>query len=964
MAPKVSWLGAPADPSRKRPFWGEASTIGIGAVALVGVTGAAVAGAALTGAAPSSSSNQNSSSKKVSFLGGAGSNFTVPPSWARPPAPSESSATSSDGEGSDGEGVHYESDFDEADDDNSTARKPGAGKLWTNALFPEGMEGPSNWDLLNLSAAQEWRCPCPDRSCLSKERYPKPDPLYDFRKTFQTKSKGLRDTFRKNFTEVTFSSHDGSFARAIRIGGHNDNCIAAAGVACGISFATFANARADTRKSRPWHAKRANNRDKLESDTRVHLEAYIRDLRSTMEGSKGSDEIVWHTGKRSGALRWSDYKKHRMDRSLPVIGSQALFVKLWVAHAEIRQHGVTGHALCVQCGECESERDELEGRTDKVADGRRVFLDAKEAAHAEEHMGERRYAENAWYQGETYPTRMTTIRIDAPTQHQFDLPRQRKISRDIVKSLDQARWASKITGAQVAGAGMYACVARAALGGPSGPNLVLTVLMLTLVGMMESGIVLGSFLQLILDNTAGENKCNAVIVTLAWLVYYDVFQESGFFCMLVGHTNIELDQSFNTMTTSMLQYPVYTVSSMIGLITRFLTPYGIRKVFELPHLWDFSGQLLPHAHKLGGYCTGQHGDGMHEYRLKKDAHGVVRLRMRKSSKSSGWVPEGPGYEVFKSTPPPPCDMLPAPFKPDSKWNRSTVEATIRQWLPFMAISEDHREATRQEWTNSYFSLPPDVQPSQLISIGRSLLPKLDLQPRRWATESQPTLPVNNPSARLENPIIDPTFNGVDRTTADVQRETSVYRQQQRASATSAFEPIFQGDYVLVQLAGAALALQQVCNGVFLQQADEEHMCFTTVEYTHTPEVGVHGLWGSFHKTANINYDPKDPKSGAKFARHHSIGRDSITVYNVQVWVDTSFTPKRLRLDVPSLQKLAAVRPIAFPLPTAIPASHTDAQTRQTRQPPAAGDDGSSHCSLLWPPNRPCHFPQPILLYNM
>ena len=61
VAPKVSWLGAPADPSRKRPFWGEASTIGIGAVALVGVTGAAVAGAALTGAAPSSSSNQNSS---------------------------------------------------------------------------------------------------------------------------------------------------------------------------------------------------------------------------------------------------------------------------------------------------------------------------------------------------------------------------------------------------------------------------------------------------------------------------------------------------------------------------------------------------------------------------------------------------------------------------------------------------------------------------------------------------------------------------------------------------------------------------------------------------------------------------------------------------------------------------------------------------------------------------------------
>jgi hypothetical protein len=70
---------------------------------------------------------------------------------------------------------------------------------------------------------------------------------------------------------------------------------------------------------------------------------------------------------------------------------------------------------------------------------------------------------------------MTTIRIDAPTQHQFDLPRQNKIARDVVKSLDNAqRWGSKITGAQVAGAGMFAFVARTALGG--GPNLTCMVL--------------------------------------------------------------------------------------------------------------------------------------------------------------------------------------------------------------------------------------------------------------------------------------------------------------------------------------------------------------------------------------------------------------------------------------------------------------------------------------------------------
>jgi hypothetical protein len=108
---------------------------------------------------------------------------------------------------------------------------------------------------------------------------------------------------------------------------------------------------------------------------------------------------------------------------------------------------------------------------------------------------------------------MTCIRVDAPTQHQFDLPRQRKISRDIVKSLDGAtRWASKITGAQVAGAGMFAFMARAALGG--GPNLVATVLLCVLAELVASGVVLGSRLMLILDNTTGENKCNPVIGVL------------------------------------------------------------------------------------------------------------------------------------------------------------------------------------------------------------------------------------------------------------------------------------------------------------------------------------------------------------------------------------------------------------------------------------------------------------------
>eukprot|EP00965_Chrysotila_dentata_P172957 5708166-Pleurochrysis_carterae.AAC.1 len=68
----------------------------------------------------------------------------------------------------------------------------------------------------------------------------------------------------------------------------------------------------------------------------------------------------------------------------------------------------------------------------------------------------------------------------APTQHQFDIPFQRRKPRNVVKSLDGVRkWQSKITGAMAAGHGLFCFVARCALG--SGPNLVLTVLILNMI---------------------------------------------------------------------------------------------------------------------------------------------------------------------------------------------------------------------------------------------------------------------------------------------------------------------------------------------------------------------------------------------------------------------------------------------------------------------------------------------------
>eukprot|EP00965_Chrysotila_dentata_P178191 5885449-Pleurochrysis_carterae.AAC.1 len=102
----------------------------------------------------------------------------------------------------------------------------------------------------------------------------------------------------------------------------------------------------------------------------------------------------------------------------------------------------------------------------------------------------------------------------------------------------------------------------------------------------------------------------------------------------------------------MMYYAVGTVPEMLALARKILVVYTPREVKELRALWDFSAWLRLHMHEIRGYATNQFGDGMHEFLLRKDDAGVVRLHVRKSSQSTTWFTEGPGYEVFASDPGP------------------------------------------------------------------------------------------------------------------------------------------------------------------------------------------------------------------------------------------------------------------------------------------------------------------------
>ena len=73
-----------------------------------------------------------------------------------------------------------------------------AGKLWTKAQFPEGTMGAANYTMSNLMAAQDWMCPCLDRTnCIAPSRLTVLQ-LYEHRKSFLTgvDARGKRDAMR------------------------------------------------------------------------------------------------------------------------------------------------------------------------------------------------------------------------------------------------------------------------------------------------------------------------------------------------------------------------------------------------------------------------------------------------------------------------------------------------------------------------------------------------------------------------------------------------------------------------------------------------------------------------------------------------------------------------------------------------------------------------------------------------
>lgn len=259
---------------------------------------------------------------------------------------------------------------------------------------------------------------------------------------------------------------------------------------------------------------------------------------------------------------------------------------------------------------------------------------------------------------------------------------------------------------------------------------------------------------------------------------------------------------------------------------------------------------------------------------------------------------------------------------DSLWRRREVQCNIRRWLPHIGLHSERLHAAEHDCEETFEQLPSTDEselPSELKLQWQALPHHLATQPSHRADTTTSGVARD----MVENPPINP-IQGPSRSASVIRNELHAWQGElrARASAAGAAIPIFLSDYLLIQI-NSQIKLARVC-GVAPGGATHDSDTADVVEYEHTPQAGVQGLFGTFKPVRNMNHDPS-LKGSLAYVRHRVLPRSSIYVYDVQ----TFGTAQDLRIAETSLLRaLAAICPNDAVLPARIPDTHATLRNKR------------------------------------
>ena len=259
----------------------------------------------------------------------------------------------------------------------------------------------------------------------------------------------------------------------------------------------------------------------------VHEEILKKHEQNPAPGASRSKETT--ITKRSWEEKWKiccDFFRNTIGH---VVGSKKLLKQAWRNEEFLKEKAALSHAKCTICKAIEVEGARMVGDNRPWAVERRAFLSRQLREHETQHLGMREVLDQHSWLALTRPSQVWTIMCDAMTQRTTQLPRYSskafRPSKAAAGTLP--KWGFKLTATYSFGYGFLPFLTHDSL--EHGPDLVWTIIWLTICALYKHHGSYADVLFLVLDNTTGENKTAVMLAMAAWLVATGRFKQVRIF---------------------------------------------------------------------------------------------------------------------------------------------------------------------------------------------------------------------------------------------------------------------------------------------------------------------------------------------------------------------------------------------------------------------------------------------------
>jgi hypothetical protein len=644
--------------------------------------------------------------------------------------------------------------------------------------------------------------------------------------------------------------------------------------------------------------------------------------------------------------KWDNCVAFFTEQTGEQVGTQKMFKEVFNREKRLKERRAMSHSKCDLCKKIDVEAAKLKGDNRPWARDQAAKLKRAKQEHEGRHLSSRSVFDQHGFLALTNPENVWCMCCDAATARNMELPRHNGVRMAKSAAGTMPKFKLKLTATYAFGYGFIPYLSHESL--HHGPNLVWTVIWLSICRLKKHYGGYPDLLFLLLDNTTGENKTEVMLAFASWLVGTKRVKQVRVFFLYVGHTHIIIDQIFGVITVNLRGKPILLPERLMSLIDQAVAKnpqyqgvpvQWLRSLFDF---WAFTKEMKTRnteglfkrpeiTDEAGKYA------GMSDFTFKHDSEHLALLQYREQH-DFAWRPEGAGIPIITTLPTKPPPLV----KTDSyaKWGKIgtlTLETTVNTFLSFATLSHREEREIRERWDEHIAEIP---------TVTELLKPeyKLTFEDFNYNPDV-PRIAFSGPA-----PEQDAGGTSADGTTADEEMEYRVWLQTTFAGHRSvpfAYDPVVSSQqsaknymkarsvYEMSLLAGTGPTSSRqslVIGGAFLFGALRGSVALFKIQdigkmqtprstdpklscslYEHTVQTGVSGFFGTFRSA---------PAGTGKV----TLERDDVLVYNV------SFATASRTVSLESLRVLAAMKPLEYAIPDPIPESHLPARS---------GDDSSS-----------------------